>query len=117
MVSNNEREDGAPLPSGKSGYQLKSVNASGTEIADVHEVVGLLEGMAWSATPNVDVPWAKLDDDASKVITIGSDAAQEVLFQFGNTVLLHYQGRTDEKLYPFRAGGSDGISRSENLRI
>ena len=85
VVSNNEREDGAPLPSGKSGYQLKSVNASGTEIADVHEVVGLLEGMAWPATPNVDVPWAKLDDDAAKVITIGSDAAQEVLFQFVET--------------------------------
>lgn len=77
VVSNNVRQDDAALPSGKNGYILKSVNSQGTAIADDYTVQGLLEGMKWSVTPNVNVPWATLNSSqsgswngTSKLITV-----------------------------------------------
>lgn len=89
VISNNASEN---LPTGECGYMLKSVDASGTQIADDYEVKGLLEGMVWPVTPNVDIPWATLNSSqsgnwngASKLTTIGSDTSAEISFIYTET--------------------------------
>ncbi len=79
------KQEGIDLPSGKCGYQLCSVDAAGNKIADDYEALGLLEGMKWLPTPNVDVPWANVTSDAHETVTIGSDASQEVAFTYEET--------------------------------
>lgn len=79
VVSNDVNKDN--LPNGEVGYQLYSVDAGGNKIADDYEVMGFVEGMKWAATYNVDVPWATCTE-SPKIVTIGSDATQEVSFTF-----------------------------------
>ena len=81
--------EGGVLQDPDPGYTLVSVDSDGNKIADDYVVEGLLTGMVWPATPNVDVPWADLStsqsgnwNGASKIITIGEDYNQEVSFKF-----------------------------------
>lgn len=83
VISNDVSKTNNTLPSGAAGYVLRSVDASGAAIADDYVVQGLLEGMDWAATPNVDVPWADVDSSqsgswngTSKKITIDGNVTE-----------------------------------------
>lgn len=96
VVITNKQEN-TVLPSGKCGYKLISVDSSGKKIADDYDAAGLLEGMNWAASANVNVPWAKLTDQPSKTITIGADTTQEVPFTYEETPFFQWtvDGKTD----------------------
>lgn len=83
VISNDISRTNKTLPTGATGYVLKSVDANGTTIADDYVVQGLLEGMKWPATPNVDVPWADVDstqsgswNGVSRIITIDGNVTE-----------------------------------------
>lgn len=100
VVSNNERADGAALPTAKTGYILRSVDSNGDAIADDYTVQGLMEGMDWPVTPNVIVTWADLTNQSgnwngvSKVVTIDGNLTTEKKPKPTTVVSFRYKEKT-----------------------